>query len=150
MADTYTSLYIHSVFSTKNRQPLISAEIQSELWPYIGGIAENNKMKAIRVGGVTDHLHILLSLPPTISVSKAIQLIKGNSSKWINEKFDTRGKFQWQRGYGAFTINISMIETTIRYINSQQEHHRKKSFQEEYIEFLDRHHIEYDERYVWN
>ena len=93
--------------------------------------------------------HMLLSLPATISVSKTIQLVKGGSSKWINQTFDHTKNFSWQEGYGAFSINVSIIKDTIRYIERQAEHHRHKSFQEEYLEFLNKHGIEYDERYVW-
>jgi REP element-mobilizing transposase RayT len=149
MANSYISLYVHYVFSTKQRLPLILPEIQGRLWAYIGAIARKNEMKALAVGGTEDHIHILLSLPATISISKAVQLIKGNSSKWIHETFEHARKFSWQDGYGAFSVNVSIVKETIRYIEKQAEHHQHKSFKDEYIEFLKKHGIEYDERYLW-
>ncbi len=149
MANSYISLYVHCVFSTKNRLPLIRPEFQDRLWAYMGGIARNVKMKALAVGGIQDHAHILLSLPGTLSVSKAVQTIKGNSSKWIHETFAYAQDFVWQEGFGAFSVNISIVEATKKYIESQPEHHRRVSFQEEYISFLKKHNIDYDERYVW-
>ena len=150
MGNTYTSLYIHYIFSTKNRLPLIVPEIQDRLWPYMAGIAKNNNMKALAVGGMPDHIHILLSLSATISISKTIQIIKGNSSKWINENFDTSGHFSWQKGYGAFTVNISILQDTVRYIQNQAVHHRRKSFKNEFLDFLKKNEVVYDERYVWD
>ena len=150
MANSYISLYVHYVFSTKERLPLILPELQNRLWAYIGGIARKNKMKALAVGGTEDHIHILLSLPATISISKAIQLIKGNSSKWIHETFEHARKFSWQEGYGAFSVNVSIVKETIRYIERQAEHHQHTSFRDEYIAFLKKHGIDYDDRYVWD
>jgi len=150
MANSYISLYIHYVFSTKERQPLLLPEIQDRVWAYMGGIARKNKMKALSIGGTRDHVHLLVSLPAVISVSKAIQLIKGGSSKWINDTFDKTQKFAWQSGYGAFSINVSILKETVHYIERQEEHHKYRSFQDEYIEFLKKHGIDYDERYVWN
>ena len=116
----------------------------------MGGIARDHRMKALSIGGVEDHVHILLSLPSTIAVAKAIQLIKGGSSKWIHENFPKHRNFSWQEGYGAFSIGISQVATTNRYIAGQEEHHRKVSFQEEFLAFLKKHEIEYDERYIWD
>ncbi|MCP4352451.1 MAG: IS200/IS605 family transposase [Desulfobacterales bacterium] len=149
MANSYISIYIHYVFSTKERLPLISPEIRERLWAYMGGIAREKQMKALAIGGTADHAHLLISLPATISVSEAVKLIKGKSSKWVNETFKQTGNFKWQEGYGAFSVNISIVKETIRYISRQAEHHRHKSFQEEYVEFLKKHGIEYDERYIW-
>lgn len=106
-------------------------------------------MKALAVGGIEDHAHLLLSLPTTISIAQAIQQIKGGSSKWIHETFPERRDFAWQEGYSAFSIGVSQVEDTVSYIRSQAEHHRRKTFQEEFLAFLKRHGIEYDERYVW-
>jgi REP element-mobilizing transposase RayT len=149
VANSYLSLYVHLVFSTKERQALITSNLQNRLWAYMGGIARENHMKALSVGGTQDHAHILLSLPATLPVAKAVQLIKGGSSKWVHETFADLRKFAWQAGYGAFSVNVSLLEETIRYIERQAEHHQRKTFQEEYIEFLKRHGIDYDERYVW-
>jgi len=146
---SYVSCYIHYVFSTKNRRKIISPEIKERLWAYMSGIARENNMKTLSVGGTSDHVHILLDLPSTMSVAKAIQLIKGGSSRWISETFPTLSKFAWQEGYGAFSIGVSGIESTIAYIQSQEEHHRARTFEEEFLAFLEKHKIAYDERYVW-
>ncbi|HEY2973187.1 MAG TPA: transposase [Pyrinomonadaceae bacterium] len=112
-------------------------------------MARENRMKALAIGGTTDHLHALLSLPGMMSFAKAVQLIKGGSSKWINDNFPGPKKFEWQEGYGAFSVSVSQVPKTIAYINNQKEHHRKKSFQEEFLELLRKHGIEYDQRYVF-
>jgi REP element-mobilizing transposase RayT len=137
------------VFSTKNREPWLTPDKESRIWEYLGGIARANGMKALKVGGCDDHIHILLALPTTMTVSKAVQLLKGASSRWIHETDNDMMAFAWQDGYGAFTAGISQISDTIQYIEGQREHHRTKSFQEEYIHFLRKHGVEYDERYVW-
>jgi len=142
---SFTSCYLHCVFSTKGRRRLITPELQARLWPYLGGAARENKMKALMVGGVEDHVHVLLSLPATLTSSKALQLLKGNSSKWVHETFPAQGDFAWQEGYGAFSIGVSGVDGTIAYIQNQEEHHRTRTFQEEFITFLKRHGMEYDE-----
>lgn len=139
-----TSCLFHCVFSTKERQPLLSADVRERLWPYLGGIARENGMKALAVGGVADHVHLLLSLPPTLSVAKAMQLLKGNSSKWLHETFPKLRNLSWQEGYAAFSIGVSGIEDTIAYIRGQEEHHRQRSFREEIEVFLRRHGLECD------
>jgi putative transposase len=150
MAHTYTSQLLHCVFSTKERSPLISTDLQERLCPYLGGIARDNCMKALAIGGVADHVHLLLSLPSTLSISKAMQLIKGGSSKWIHDSFPQHRDFGWQEGYGAFSIGISDVERTVHYIETQAEHHHKYDFKAEFISFLNKHSIEYDERYIWD
>ena len=140
---------MHCTFSTKDRFPFIDANLESRLWPYIGGIARENRMKALAIGGTTDHLHALLSLPGMMSFSKAVQLIKGGSSKWLHETLPEYRKFEWQEGYGAFSVSASQVPKTITYINNQKEHHRRKTFQEEFLELLKKHGIEYDSRYVF-
>jgi putative transposase len=149
MAHSYISALYHVVFSTKERRKFINADLQARLWPYLGGIARENDMKALAIGGVEDHVHLLLSLPSTLTFAKAMQLIKGGSSKWIHDEFPALQEFAWQEGYGAFSIGISQIDDTKRYIVNQAEHHRKVSYQEEFIAFLERHGIEYDPRYIW-
>lgn len=149
MANTYTSLYYHVVFSTKKRKPLIGKDIRERLWAFLGGIARENKMKALCVGGMDDHIHLLIMAPPTLSPSKMVQLVKGGSSKWIHDTFAQMQDFAWQDGYGVFTVTKSQIPDIIRYIQGQGEHHRVKTFQEEYLLFLQKYGIEYDERYVW-
>jgi putative transposase len=124
-------------------------ELQERLRPYMGGIARENKMKVLAIGGMEDHVHLLLSLPAALSVAKAVQLIKGGASNWVHDTFPNHKNFQWQEGYGAFSVSISHVNDTIAYINAQKEHHQKKTFQEEYVVFLKKHNIEYDERYIW-
>jgi putative transposase len=133
MTNSYISLHIHVIFSTKGRQPMIVPELQNRLWAYIGGIARENSMKALSIGGTGDHAHVLLSLPATLPVSKAVQLIKGGSSKWVHDTYADLQRFAWQEGYGAFSVNVSLLEETVRYIEGQAEHHRRKTFQEEYV-----------------
>ena len=132
---------MHCVFSTKERRPHLTASIRERLWPYLGGVARQNEIKALAIGGVADHVHLLLSLPSTLSVSKAMQLIKGNSSKWLRETFPElrAGEFAWQEGFRAFSIGVAGIEDTVSYIRMQEEHHRKKGFREEMEVFLKRH-----------
>ena len=142
---SFVSCLMHVVFSTKERRPWITADIQDRLWPYLGGIARENKMKALKVGGVEDHVHILLSLPSTLAIAKAVQLLKGNSSKWIHETFLMLKTFEWQEGYGAFSIGVSGIDDTVKYIENQAEHHHKQSFKDELKAFLKRHALEYEE-----
>jgi putative transposase len=149
MANSYTSLHYHIVFSTKNREPWLTPQKEVRIWEYLGGIVRANSMKALQVGGYDDHIHILLAMPPNISISKAVQLFKGGSSRWIHETDNDLAAFAWQDGYGAFTVGVSQIADTVRYIEGQREHHRAKSFEEEYVHFLRKHSVEYDERYVW-
>ena len=152
MANTYTSLHYHVVFSTKNREQLIAQEIEERVWAYIGGIARKHRMTALQVGGIEDHIHALVTAPAVLSSSEIAQYLKGDSSKWVHTEFPRMGQFAWQDGYGAFTVsrsNTPSIPSVIAYIKNQCEHHRKKSFQEEYRELLEKHGIEYDERYIW-
>jgi REP element-mobilizing transposase RayT len=148
MAHSYSSILMHCIFSTKDRQRLITPELAAALHPYIGGIARTNGMRALTVGGVEDHVHVLLSLPATMPVARGIQLIKGGSSKWVHETMAGMGGFAWQEGYGAFSIGVSQVDRTRRCIEGQTEHHRTVTFQEEFIGFLERHGIEYDPRYI--
>jgi REP-associated tyrosine transposase len=137
---TYTSLLVHCVFSTKDRRPLITEQMQPRLWAFLGGIARKNRMKALAVGGIEDHVHILLSLPATITVAKALQLLKGGSSKWMNDQLPRRS-FAWQENYGAFSIGVSQVKDTVRYIKNQKQHHARCGFAEELRMFLRRHGI---------
>jgi REP element-mobilizing transposase RayT len=136
---------MHYIFSTKERRPWITPELQKRLWPYIGGIAREHKMKAIKVGGVEDHVHVLLSLPQTLSIAKAAQLIKGNSSKWIHDTFPKLKTFAWQEGYAAFSIGISGVDDTTAYIENQAERHRRRTFKDELKTILKKHGIKYEE-----
>jgi putative transposase len=150
MANTFTSLHYHVVFGTKHRETWIRQEFEQRIWEYLGGIARTNGMSALCVGGVEDHVHILLGLPPILAVSKAMQLLKGGSSKWIHDTFPELAGFGWQDGYGAFTVSQSALNDTIHYIQNQREHHQRKSFQDEYLAFLHKHGIAFDERYVFD
>ncbi len=143
---SFNSCLIHCVWSTKNRVSLLNSELLARLSPYLGGIARENKMKTIAVGGVADHVHLLISLPSTLSVAKAIQLLKGNSSKWIHEAFPRLVGFAWQEGYGAFSISISGVEATAAYIANQKEHHRQRTFQAEFEAILRKHGLDFDQR----
>jgi REP element-mobilizing transposase RayT len=147
---SYVSSYFHCVFSTKERRPLITPSLQERLWPFLGGIARENKMRALMIGGVADHVHLLLSLPATMSIAKAMQLIKGGSSKWIHETFPEQRLFAWQEKYGAFSVSVAQLDSVIAYISKQPEHHRRRSFQEEFVAFLKKHRLEYDEKYLWD
>jgi REP element-mobilizing transposase RayT len=150
MANTYTSLYYHVVFSTKNRERWILPDIEERLWAYLGGIAKENKMTPIRIGGVEDHVHLLLGASPTLAPSKIAQVIKGGSSAWMRDTFPNTKAFAWQDGYGAFTVSRSNVDEVDAYIRGQREHHRNKSFQEEYLAFLKKHGVQYDEKYLWD
>jgi len=142
---SFTSCLMHCVRAAKERRPLIKPDLEQRLWPYLGGIARENKMKALAIGGVEDHVHVLLSIPATLSVAKSIQLLKGNSSKWIHDTFKQHWDFEWQEGYGAFSIGISGVEDTTMYIQRQTEHHRKMTFKEEVEAFLKKHGMDYVE-----
>ena len=147
MAHTYVSELIHCVFSTKQRRNLISAEMQQQLWEFLGGTARKNGFKALIVGGTENHVHMLLSLPATMPLAKAMQLVKGASSHWMKEKFKV--DFAWQEGYGAFTVGVSQKSDTIAYIQRQAEHHRKRNFEDEFLAFLKKNALDYDPRHVW-
>lgn len=150
MSHSFVNQLLHCVFSTKERRPMINSELETRLFPYMGGIARENKMKLMTVGGMPDHVHLLLSLPSTLSVAKAMQFIKGGSSKWVHDEFPEHRLFEWQEGYGAFSIGVDGIERTVEYINNQAEHHRKRDFKSEFRAFLKKHGIEYDERYIFD
>ena len=147
MSHSYSSNRIHLVFSTKNREKRISEELQTKLWPYMAGIARNHGFEAVKVGGVEDHAHALLILPPTIPLSKAIQTIKACSSKWLNET-EAIKNFAWQEGYGAFSVSASQTAEVIRYIENQASHHAKRSYEDEFLELLKRYGVQYDPAHV--
>lgn len=149
MANTYTALHYHIIFSTKNREPWLVPDIEQRVWAFIGGIARTHNMTALQVGGVEDHVHALVTAPPTIAPFQIAQFLKGESSKWIHEEFSALRDFGWQDGYGAFTVSKSNLPDVISYILNQREHHRQKTFQEEYLDFLQKNGIGYDERYLW-
>ena len=147
MSRTFTQLISHIVFSTKDRKPLISAEMKPEMHAYLGGLVRELRGRTQAINGMADHVHMLVGLPPGISISDALRFIKANSSRWAAEKW--RSSFAWQMGYGAFSVSKSHIPAVLDYIHNQEHHHRKMTFQEEFIRFLKKYEIEYDERYIW-
>ncbi len=149
MASTLTNLLYHVVFSTKERQNIIESSFRENLYSYMGGIIRGEKGILISIGGTQDHIHIFMKIPPDVSVSHMLKCLKGNSSKWVNENKHSKIHFNWQIGYGAFTVSQSNIEAVIKYIEHQEEHHRKQTFKEELISLLEKNNIEYDERYLW-
>jgi putative transposase len=149
MANTYTQIHLHLIFAVKYRESVILDSWKDELYKYITGIVQNNKHKLIVINGMLDHIHLLIGFRPIQSLSDLLQDIKGNSSKWINEKRFIRGKFEWQEGYAAFSYGKSQIKNVINYIENQEEHHKKKTFREEYIDFLNIFEVEYDEKYIF-
>ncbi len=148
MANTFTKIYIHSIFAVKGRENLIKKSWEDELYKYISGIIKNNGHKLLAINGMPDHIHILIGMKPVQSLSRLMQDVKGSSSKWINEKKFILGKFRWQEGYGAFSYADSQLNSVISYIDTQTEHHKKRSFKEEYTEFLDRFRVEYNPEYI--
>ena len=149
MANTYTQIHIHAVFAVQNRLSLIQKQWKEELYQYIAGIIDNNhKHKLLQIGGMHDHVHVLFGMRPTQSVSDLIQDIKGSSSSWINKNKLVHGKFSWQEGYGAFSYGKSQIYDVVQYIKNQETHHKKRTFADEYLEFLKLFGIDYDERFV--
>lgn len=149
MGQSLVKNYIHIIYSTKHRQPLIHQSVEEELHHYLGGICNRLDCQTIQVGGYTDHIHILCMLSKKISLMKLVEEVKSHSSKWIKTKDESYQNFYWQDGYGAFSVNPSQIDTVVAYIANQHEHHRKRTFQEEYRAFLKKYNVEYDERYVW-
>ncbi|MCX6222564.1 MAG: IS200/IS605 family transposase [Bacteroidia bacterium] len=149
MPNTYTQIHIQMVFAVQNRNCIIGNNWKDELYKYITGIVRNHNHKPLIINGMPDHIHLLIGLRPTQSISELMQDIKGNSSKWINERKLVSGKFSWQEGYGAFSYSKSELSNIIHYIDNQESHHKKKSFMEEYIELLEEFEIDYDERYVF-
>ncbi len=149
MANTYSALYCHIVFSTKNREHWLQPEIEERTWEVLGGIARDYRMTPIQIGGFDEHVHALVSFPPAMAVSKAVQYLKGVSSKLIHEKFPHFKAFAWQDGYGAFSVSKSQIPTVADYIRGQRAHHATVGFQEELRAMLRKNEIEFDERYVW-
>jgi REP element-mobilizing transposase RayT len=149
MANTYTQIHIQAVFVVQNRACIIHQTWKEELYKYISGIIRNHGHKVLAINGMPDHLHVLIGMRPTQSLSDLIQDIKGDSSKWINQQGFIKNRFSWQEGYGAFSYSKSHVASVIDYIRNQEEHHRKKTFIEEYHDFLKKFEIEFDERYIF-
>ncbi len=148
MPNTYTNLLYHIVFSTKDRAPLIAENLKEELYKYVGGIIRDEGGVKLESGGVENHIHLLAKFKASVSVSDMLRLIKANSSKWANER--TQGEFAWQEGYAAFSVSESQVVPVQRYIRNQVQHHRKQTYQQEFVALLDRHGVEYDPKYLWD
>ena len=149
MADTYTQIHIHSVFTVQNRECIIRDAWKNELYQYITGIIQNHHHKLLTINGMPDHIHIFFGMRPTQSLSDLMQDVKGDSSKWINKKGFIRGRFSWQEGYGAFSYSKSHVKNVIDYIRNQNIHHRKVTFIDEYIEILEKFQVPYNRRYIF-
>ncbi len=149
MPHSFASLLVHVIFSTKNRLPDLSAELADRLFAYMGGILKERKGVPLIINGPADHVHLLVSLPATESVAELVRVVKTNSSRWVHEQFPDQKRFAWQVGYAAFTVSGSRVDDVRDYIAGQQEHHRRVSFQEEFLTFLRKNGMAYDERDLW-
>ncbi|MCU0239075.1 MAG: IS200/IS605 family transposase [Pyrinomonadaceae bacterium] len=147
MSHTFTNLHFHFVFRTKDSLELITNEIKPELYAYLGGLTKELKGKPLAINGMSEHIHLLVSLPPTVSISDALKFLKANSSKWMSERFGK--EFAWQIGYGAFSVSRSNVNAVVKYIQNQEEHHQKYDFKEEFLKLLRSHEVEFDENYLW-
>ncbi|MGI9582678.1 IS200/IS605 family transposase [Chryseobacterium sp. RRHN12] len=150
MGQSLVKNYIHIVFSTKNREPIIDEEIQEELFSYLAGIFKNMECNPVKIGGYKDHVHILCLLSKKVTLIKLLESLKSHSSKWIKTKDKKYSHFYWQNGYGSFSVNPKEIDTVTEYISNQKEHHTIKNFKEEFLIFLRNYEMEFDERYVWD
>lgn len=147
MSHTYSNLVFHVVFSTQGHLPLLSSNIRCELFAYMSALVKELKGKPIIINGVEDHVHMLFALPPNTSFSDAMRFIKANSSRWMKERF---GKpFAWQKGFGAFSVSRSNVDAVAKYIRNQEKHHQKFDFKTEFVSFLDKHDVDYDDKYLW-
>ena len=149
MGHTHTNLLFHIVFSTKERVPMLDAEMKPRLFAYMGGIVRELGGTALLINGPADHVHLLALLPAKLGVSELVGKVKSNSSGWVHREFPDKGLFAWQTGFAAFTVSHSQKPSVLDYIRDQEEHHWKLSFKEEFVAFLRKHEIEYDERYLW-
>jgi REP element-mobilizing transposase RayT len=149
MANTYTQIHIHFVFAVKFRHGIIQSKWKEDLYKYITGIIQNNNHKLLAINGMPDHIHILIGLRPAQSISDLMKDVKQSSSKWINDNKLTSGHFEWQEGYGAFSYSKSQIDKVVSYIQNQELHHKKKTFKEEYLDFLEKFEIDYDEKFIF-
>ena len=149
MANTYTQIHIHVIFAVQNRQSLIRSEWSDDLYKYITGIVQNYDHKVLQINGIADHVHILIGFRPNQSLSELMKYVKQDSAKWINHNEFVNGRFSWQKGYAAFSYSASQVPQVIRYIQNQERHHKKKSFREEYLDFLEKFDVDFDERFIF-
>lgn len=150
MANTYSSLFFHVVFSTKNRKKWVHADIEDRVWAYIGGVARHYKIVAIQVGGTEDHIHVLVMTKPIHAPSDIAKWLKADSSKWIHNEFKNMSTFGWQDGYGVFSVSKSNVPRVVEYIQNQREHHEKESFEDEYVRLMKLHEVDYDPQYLFD
>ena len=150
MANTYSQIYIQIVFAVAGRINLIEKNWRNELYKYITGIIKNHDQKLIAIGGIENHIHILIGLKPNIALSDLVRDIKANSSRFINERRFVKGKFSWQEGFGAFSYSHSQLDNVIRYIQNQEEHHKTNDFKDEYLKFLKNYEVDFDEKYLFD
>jgi len=148
-SSTYSQIYLQIIFAVQGRGSLILPAWQEELYKFITGLVKNKKQKLIVINGVQDHIHILLSISPSCRISDLVREIKKSSNRYINENFISMNKFQWQDGYGVFSYNKSAVDKVVKYINNQKEHHKKRNFKEEYINFLEKFEIDYEDEYLF-
>jgi REP-associated tyrosine transposase len=148
MAHTFANLLTHVIFSTKDRQPIISRDLKPELLDYMGGIVRELHGKCVAANSMPDHVHLLLWFPPSVAIADALRIVKTNSSRWVHQKSGLRG-FAWQTGYGAFSVSQSNAASVVKYIREQEEHHWRVTFQEEFVSFLKKNGVRYEERYIW-
>lgn len=150
MPQSLSQVILHLVFSTKDRENLINKEITEDLYSYIVGICRSNNSQCYRVGGTSSHIHVACTLPRTITISKFVAEVKASSSRWINQKCNLENKFAWQSGYGVFSLGVSQLKALTNYIDHQEEHHKKRSFQEEYTILLEKYSVDFKEEYLWD
>jgi putative transposase len=148
MASTFINVWVHVVFSTKDREPLLGPILRPRICAYLAGIAQNCGARVSCINGIEDHVHILTSLPSTISIADYVRTLKSNSSGWVHEEWPAQ-YFAWQSGYGAFSVSRSNLDGVRQYVEQQEEHHKRMSFREEFLALLKKHQVEYDERYIW-
>ena len=150
MANTYTQIHLQLIFAVQNRISLIDEKWETQLYKYLTGIIQNHDHKMLIVNGMPDHLHLVIGMRPVQSLSNLMQIVKKDSSKWINDNQFVKGKFSWQEGYGAFSYSKSQLPRLINYVQNQKLHHKKKTFQQEYVGFLDKFEVEYENRYLFH
>jgi putative transposase len=146
MSHSYAQNVVHIVFSTKERRPVFGPELRAQMWAYMAGICKNESMFVHAIGGVADHVHLLVRIPATLALAKAVATIKANSSRWAVEQGH---RFAWQQGYGAFSVSASVVPTVVRYIRNQEAHHRKMNFEAEFVALLKKHGVEFDPKFVF-
>ena len=149
MANSYLKVFIHYVFSTKNHEPFISSAIEQRLWAYMANVAREINVEPLIINGTKNHAHVLVSLPTTVTIAQVVKKIKGVSSLWVSRTFEELSDFEWQIGYGAFSVSSYNLDMMFQYIKNQKEHHKEASFEEEYLHLFKENHIEYDEKYLW-